>query len=70
MLSLDDEDVEIALLALQFAEWRSKQQVEKGGRDGCSEVAWFCTKHCLGKFAALIGRIEQYQKDRENGDAK
>ncbi len=62
MMTLDDEEAEIALVALRHTLWRANDQTTRMV-PGCTEAAWWCTKHCIAKFDLLIARIEEALKD-------
>lgn len=67
-MNLDNDELEIALIAFRHLRNSAKNQ-----RDGhaaqVTGAAWWGCDHLIGKADALIARVEQHQKDVENGDA-
>ena len=63
MLSLDDHETGIVLMALNHFEWTAKSQLDPKDANDATQAAWYATRYCLAEARKLIARIEQYQKD-------
>ena len=70
-MTLDNEETELALLALWHLKADATNQADgTGGKYQVGGAAWRCCKHVAAKCEKLIKRIEQWQTDVENGDAR
>ncbi len=61
-MTLDDDEIEIVLLALKIATQECGEAMSGTRRNG---PAHKCIAFCLPKFAAMCARIEQHQQDQE-----
>lgn len=70
MLSLDDDEIGLALMALHRVERELERQIPGGASEGCSGAAHYVCQYAKPKIAALIARIEQYQQDEAGETTK
>lgn len=64
-MHLDEQEIEIALVALEYFEASAAQQIRLGSADGCTAAAWHSARYCHAKAQALIERIKERKKDNE-----
>ncbi len=64
MMSFDDEELEIVIVALRLLRDRAAN-----APDGTGDVVRRCCDHVSAKADLLVDRINQHQQDRRNGDA-
>jgi hypothetical protein len=68
MVELDQQEAEIAMMALQFTEWRLDKQISGGVSADCSDAAWYVAKFCRAKVEALIAKIaDAANKEKSDG---
>jgi hypothetical protein len=63
-MNLDDDELEIVMVALRLLRDRAAN-----APDGTGDVVRRCCDHVAAKADLLVDRINQHQKDKENGDA-
>jgi hypothetical protein len=68
MVELDQQEAEIAMMALQFMEYRLDKQIADGRSGGCADAAWYAAKFCRAKVEALIAKIaDAANKEKTDG---
>jgi len=71
MLMFDDDEADLALMALRYtADAACIQSANNRTDSGCDGAAKACVDDfCLPRLRALIGRIQQQQRHTANCDA-
>jgi hypothetical protein len=69
-VNLDNDDLNLALMALRHTIWRAKQQLDKNAiaGDAATGAVWYCARHCVGQMENLIARIESRPADHMGKD--
>lgn len=65
MLTLDDDEADLALMALRYTtDAACAQSINQRTDSGCDGAAKACVDDfCLPRLRALIGRIQQHNRD-------
>lgn len=70
-MTFDDDEIDLIRCALErFRIEMATQCADAAGYARVTASAWFaCMRFTLPRLEALIKRIDEYKKDRRNGDA-
>jgi hypothetical protein len=64
MLNLDDDELDLAWMALIRVEAELLRQMADRSAEGSAGAAYFANKfYCAPKIRALLARIDEYQQD-------
>jgi hypothetical protein len=69
MLTLDDDETDLALMALRHTADQACAQSTNGSLQSGGAAKACVDGFCVPRLRALIERIQQYKQDQENGDA-